>query len=91
MSLARKGKIVEKKTKEKMSKAKGTAVYLYAACLENYTHKFCLIKTFTSLRQAGKGLDISAGTVSRYIKSGLWFTKKNIKYKVSSASPKALD
>ena len=68
MRLARTGKVVDANTKEKMSKAKGTAVYLYAACLGDSTEKFCLIKIFTSIRQAGKYLEISAGTVSRYMK-----------------------
>ena len=44
MRLARTGKVVDANTKEKMSKAKGTAVYLYAACLRDSTEKFCLIK-----------------------------------------------
>ena len=74
MRLARTGKVVDANTKEKMSKAKGTAVYLYAACLRDSTEKFCLIKNFTSIRQAGKYLKISAGTVSRYMKLNSWFT-----------------
>ncbi len=71
------------KTKKAISAANGTAVYLYAACLENSTDPFCLIQKFTSLREAGKYLGISHSNVSRYIKSGALFSRRGINYKFS--------
>jgi hypothetical protein len=63
--LVRKGKIHDNKTKEAISVANGTAVYLYAASstlwksLGNSTDSFCLIQKFSSIREAGKYFGIS--------------------------------
>nr|YP_008081991.1 GIY-YIG endonuclease family protein [Rhizoctonia solani]AGK45367.1 GIY-YIG endonuclease family protein [Rhizoctonia solani] len=54
MNLVKKGKVHDNKTKEAISVANGTAVYLYAACLGNSTDSFCLIQKFSSIREAGK-------------------------------------
>lgn len=83
MSLAKTGKVHDNKTKESISAANGTAVYLYAACLENSTDAFCLIQNFSSLREAGKYLGISHSNVSRYFKSGALFSRRGINYKFS--------
>lgn len=54
MSLAKIGKVHDNKIKEAISSANGTAVYLYAACLEDSMNKFCLVKEFLSIRELGK-------------------------------------
>ena len=81
MSLAKKGSNQDKKTKEAISAANGTVVYLYA--LESSTVKFCLIEKFTSLRKLGEFLGTSHSNVSRYLKSGAILTRNGISYKIS--------
>lgn len=83
MSLAKTGKVQDNKTKEAISAANGTAVYLYAACLGNSTDAFCLIQEFTSIREAGKYFCISHSNVSRYLKSGALYSRRDINYKFS--------
>jgi group I intron endonuclease len=84
MSLAKIGKVHDNKTKEAISSANGTAVYLYAACLEDSMNKFCLVKEFLSIRELGKYLNVSHSTVSRYLKSGNLISRRDGKYKISN-------
>lgn len=92
MSLTRKGKVHNSKTRKAISIANGTALYLYAACISNSTplgpDAFCLIKEFSSIREAGKYLNVSHSTVSKYLKSGKLLSRgpkgKGIFYKCSS-------
>jgi len=81
MSKAKLGKIHDDKTKEAISIANGTPVYLYKITPEpeNFTgaerekEKLILEKTVHSVREAGKFLKISHSTVSKYLKSGALF------------------
>ena len=72
------GIIVSEKTKELMSKKHGNPINLYE---KDSTGKFSLIGNFVSIRKAAKFLDISAGTVTRYMQSGKLFKDK---YKFST-------
>lgn len=56
----------------------GNPVNLYE---KNSTGEFSLIGRFVSVRKAAKFLDISAGTVTRYMQSGKLFKEK---YKFST-------
>jgi group I intron endonuclease len=76
MSKAKKGKPLDVKTREAISKANGITVYIYVEVDKN-----CILNnTFFSYRKAAKFLNTSKNTVSRYIKSGLIFQNK---YKLS--------
>ena len=83
LRVVKKGKFHDNKTKEAISVANGTAVYLYAACLGNSTDSFCLIQKFSSIREAGKYFGISHSNVSRYMQSGALYFSNNIYYKFS--------
>lgn len=61
-----------------MSQKKGNPVNIYE---KNSPREFSLIGSFVSVRKAAKFLDISAGTVTRYMQSGKLYKDK---YKFST-------
>ena len=81
--LSKIGKVRAIKTREAISAANGTSVYLYALCTECSKVKYCLVKEFISIRALAKYLNKSHSTVSRYVESGNLISVKNGKYKVS--------
>ena len=72
------GRTLSEETKALLSLKHGNPVNLYE---KNYTGEFSLIGSFVSVRKAAKFLDISAGTVTRYMQSGKLFKDK---YKFST-------
>jgi hypothetical protein len=63
------GKICSKETKVLVDKKHGNLIYIY----EKDFGEFILIGSFISVRKAAKFLDISPGTVTRYVQSGKIF------------------
>jgi hypothetical protein len=72
------GRTLSEETRALLSIKHGNPVNLYE---KNYDGKFSLIGSFVSIRKAAKFLDISAGTVTRYMQSGKLFKDK---YKFST-------
>lgn len=72
------GRIHSEETKALISLKHWNPVNLYE---KNSTGEFSLIGSFVSVRKAAKFLDISAGTVTRYMQSGKLFKDK---YKFST-------
>ena len=83
MSLSKVGKVKDIKTREAISAANGTSLYLYALCSDCSMNKYCLVKQFYSFRQAGKYLNMSHSNVSRYLKSGNLISRMDGKYKLT--------
>ena len=72
------GRTHSEETKALMSLNRGNPVNVYE---KDSTGEFSLIGRFVSVRKAAKFLDISAGTVTRYMQSGKLFKDK---YKFST-------
>ena len=66
------GRINSEKTKALMSQKHGDPIYIY----EKVSGEFSLIGSFVSRRKAAQFLEISAGTVTRYMQSGKLFKDK---------------
>ena len=71
-------RIHSEETKLKMSAVRGNPVNIYEKCS---SEGFKLIGSFVSARRAGKFLDISGNTVTRFMNSGDIFKER---YKFSS-------
>ena len=77
------GRVVDAKTRLLMSTSHGTPVFLYALCSECSIEKYCLVKQFNSFRDAGLYLHTSHSSISRFVKLGKTFSRKDGKYKLT--------